>query len=105
VRSGFKVRAKLLDLRRLDSAAKHVRVAVIVAKFSFSAAQRNKLKRRLRELVRLHMLPVLAPMDLLVRARREAYEATFELLRDDIAAAATQLAASAKNAPGDQGSR
>ena len=94
MRSGVKVRAKLLDLRRLDSTANHARVAVIVAKFSFSAVQRNKLKRRLRELVRLRMLPVLPPMDLLVRARREAYAATFEMLSDDINDAARRLAPS-----------
>ena len=92
MRSGIKVRAKLLDLRRLDSAAGHPRFAVVVAKFSFSAVQRNKVKRRLRELVRLHMLPVLPPMDLLVRARREAYGATFEMLSDDINDAARRLA-------------
>ena len=69
------------------------RVAVVVGKFSFTAVQRNKLKRRLRELVRMLMLPVLAPMDLLVRARREAYTATFEMLRDDVSDAALRLAA------------
>lgn len=101
MRSGVKVRAKLVDLRRLDPSAKHSRIAVVVAKFSFSAVQRNKLKRRLRELVRLHMLPVLAPMDLLVRARREAYGATFEMLREDITDVTGRLTTTAKG----QGSR
>jgi ribonuclease P protein component len=87
-----KVSAKLLDLRRLESQGTHARVAVVVAKFGFSAVERNKLKRRLRELVRIRMLPVLAPMDLLVRARREAYNATFEALRDDVADAARRIA-------------
>ena len=92
MRSGAKVRAKLLDLRRLDNSANVARVAVIVAKFGYTAVERNKLKRRLRELVRMRMLPVLAPMDLLVRARREAYGATFEMLSDDVADAAQRLA-------------
>jgi ribonuclease P protein component len=91
VRSGTKVRAKLLDLRRLDNSAKVARVAVVVGKFGFTAVERNKLKRRLRELVRMRMLPVLAPMDLLVRARREAYAASFEMLRDDVADAVQRL--------------
>ena len=69
------------------------RVAVVVAKFGFTAVERNKLKRRLRELVRSHMLPVLAPMDLLVRARREAYGATFDMLSDDITEATKRLTA------------
>lgn len=92
MRSGVRVRAKLVDLRRLEPSAAQARVAVVVGKFSFSAVQRNKLKRRLRELVRLHMLPVLAPMDVLVRARREAYSATFEMLRSEIADLAGRLA-------------
>lgn len=95
MRSGAKVRAKLLDLRRMDNSANVVRVAVIVAKFGYTAVERNKLKRRLRELVRMRMLPVIAPMDLLVRARREAYGATFETLRDDVTDVAKRLAPTA----------
>ena len=67
-------------------------MAVVVGKFGFSAVARNKLKRRLRELVRMRMLPVIAPMDLLIRARREAYNASFEMLREDIVDAAQRLA-------------
>lgn len=66
-------------------------MAVVVAKFNHTAAERNKLKRRLRELVRKYMLPALAPMDLLVRARREAYGATFAMLSDDIHDATNRL--------------
>jgi len=96
VRTGAKVRAKLLDLRRLENSADRARVAVVVAKFGHTAVERNKLKRRLRELVRMCMLPVLAPMDLLVRARREAYSATFEMLSDDVNDAAQRLARTGK---------
>ncbi len=87
----MKVSAKLLDLRRLEAQGNHARVAVVVAKFGYSAVARNKLKRRLRELVRIRMLPVLAPMDLLVRARRDAYNATFEALLDDVSDVARRL--------------
>jgi len=100
VRSGAKVRAKLLDLRRLDNSAEVARVAVIVAKFGHTAVERNKLKRRLRELVRMRMLPVISPMDLLVRARREAYSATFEMLTDDVNDAAQRLSANAQKRAG-----
>lgn len=100
MRSGVKVRARLVDLRRLQPSATQARVAIVVAKFSFSAVQRNKLKRRLRELVRLHMLPVLAPMDLLVRARREAYSATFEMLQSEITEVAGRLAATVDQGAG-----
>ena len=91
MRSGSKVRAKLLDLRRLDPTDGALRVAVVVGKFGFTAVARNRVKRRLRELVRLYMLPALPPMDLLVRARRETYAATFAMLRDDVTTVVERL--------------
>ncbi len=56
-----------------------------------TAVARNRLKRRLRELVRTTLLPAAPPADVLLRARREAYEATFEMLAADVARAAAQL--------------
>jgi ribonuclease P protein component len=84
--------SRLLDAKRLGSAAGHVRVAIVVPKFSFTIVRRNKLKRRLRELTRLHVLPRQCSCDLVIRARREAYDATFDGLRDEIEGLATQLA-------------
>jgi RNase P protein component len=49
---------------------------------------RNRLKRRLRELVRLELLPSLRqhpPLDLAIRARREAYAVGLDSLRADVA--------------------
>jgi RNase P protein component len=49
---------------------------------------RNQLRRRLREIGRRYVLPVLdAPTDTVVRARPAAYEATFDRLRLEIVAA------------------
>jgi len=49
---------------------------------------RNRLKRRLREIGRVEMLPRLdeagASRDVLVRARGEAYEAAFDELRSQL---------------------
>jgi ribonuclease P protein component len=78
-------------VKRLDSALGHVRVALVVPKFGFTAVQRNKLKRRLRELTRLHLLPQSGSCDVLVRAKRDAYDATFARLRDEIGHVVTQL--------------
>lgn len=50
---------------------------------------RNRLKRRLRELVRVELLPSLRAMpavDLAIRARREAYAASMEGLLADVTA-------------------
>jgi ribonuclease P protein component len=97
VRTGAKVRAKLLDLRRLEPADGTFRVAIVVGKFGFSAVARNQLKRRLRELVRLYMLPALPPMDLLVRARRDTYAATYAMLHDEVSAVIARLKGTESN--------
>ncbi len=56
----------------------------MVPKASHTAVKRNQLKRRLRELVRLKMLPSLAPVDVVIRAGRHTYEASFVILSDEI---------------------
>ena len=56
----------------------------MVPKRGRTTTDRNRLKRRLRELVRLRILPVLRPLDLVVYARVEAYDASFEELQHDL---------------------
>ena len=55
-------------------------------KHRHSAVDRNRLKRRLRELVRLDLLPLVRAraVDIGIRARREAYDIPFDALRRDI---------------------
>ncbi len=76
----------------MDTPLGHVRLALVVPKFGFTAVHRNRLKRRLRELARVHLLAQSASFDLLLRARREAYGASFDQLRSDIHALAAKLA-------------
>jgi RNase P protein component len=54
---------------------------------------RNQLKRRLRELVRTTLLPGAPLVDLVIRARREAYDASFESLGTQIARVVSQVGA------------
>ena len=54
------------------------RVGIVVPRHKHSAVDRNRLKRRLRELVRTRLLPALPPVHLVIRARREAYDDDFE---------------------------
>jgi ribonuclease P protein component len=84
--------ARLLDARRVDTAEGLVRVAVVVPKYSYTAVRRNKLKRRLRELTRAQLFTRPASCDLVLRARLNAYAATFDQLRADVERLATQLA-------------
>ena len=93
MRSGVRVRSQLLDIRHLVSASGAPRAAVVVAKFGFSAVARNTLKRRLRELVRAQLLPRIGSIDVLVRARREAYAGSFDELKAEVERAAAALGA------------
>lgn len=75
-----------------DSASpfSYPRLGVVVPKHRRTAVERNRLKRRLREVLRAGVLPQLtqseAGVDVLIRARREAYSATFSQLRDELVA-------------------
>ena len=75
----------------MDSSAGHVRIAIVVPKHGHTAVRRNRLKRQLRELARQEILSRSASRDVLVRARRDAYDATFPELRE----AVTRFAAAA----------
>ena len=67
-----------------DNTTGHPRMGLIVPKFQSSAVARNRLRRRLRELWRLELQPHQPAWDLVIRARREAYGATYPALRDDL---------------------
>jgi ribonuclease P protein component len=70
-------------------------VAVVVPRFGETAVSRNRVKRRLRELVRRELLPVLAPQDVVVRATPMAYRVPFETLRRSMHTMASRLGAPA----------
>jgi ribonuclease P protein component len=55
---------------------------------------RNRLKRRLREAVRLGVLHQLPSVDLVFRASPAAYDAHYEALAADVANAGQQVTAS-----------
>ena len=69
-----------------DNTTGHPRMALIVPKFQSSAVARNRLRRRLRELWRLELQPHQPAWDLVIRSRREAYDATYPALRDELRA-------------------
>ena len=68
----------------LDNATGHPRIGLIVPKFQSSAVARNRLRRQLKEIWRRDLQPQLPAGDLVVRARREAYGAGFEVLRGEM---------------------
>jgi len=64
---------------------------VIVSKHGHSIVERNLLRRRLRELVRVRLLPVVGVLDIVIRAFPSAYAASFQELMTQIETVASQL--------------
>ena len=60
-------------------------MGLIVPRFRQTAPERNRLRRRLKELFRRELAPALPALDVVFRARRESYRASFAVLRDELA--------------------
>jgi ribonuclease P protein component len=67
------------------------RVGFVVPRYKHSAVDRNRLKRRLRELVRVWVLPELPPLDVVVRVLPVAYTRSFDALRAELLQAMRKL--------------
>ena len=68
----------------MDNTTGHPRMGLIVPKFQSSAVARNRLRRRLLELWRREVMGRQGGRDLVVRARRPAYQASFAELRTEV---------------------
>ncbi len=66
-------------------------MGLVVPRFKHSAVDRNRLKRRLRELSRLRLLPTDLAADVVLRIRPDAYDASFDALAADVERALVQL--------------
>jgi ribonuclease P protein component len=73
-----------LEARASASLLSHPRAGVVVPKHRHNIVERNQVKRRLRELVRIQLLPGLPRVDVLIRAKPEAYGSSFEQLAADV---------------------
>ena len=61
-------------------------MGLIVPKFQSTGVARNRLRRRLRELWRRGLMGRMPAWDVVIRVRKEAYEAGYAALRDELAA-------------------
>jgi len=98
IRSGAEIRTLLkrgkrrrtphLDVFFAASPVSHSRFGLIVPKHGQRIVDRNRLRRRLREIGRRELLPRLrergVAVDLLVRTHRKAYGAEFVTLRGEL---------------------
>jgi ribonuclease P protein component len=77
-----------LEARASASLLSHPRVGVVVPKYRRNIVDRNRTKRQLRELARTRILPVAERVDVLLRAKPEAYGASFDQLTVEVDAIA-----------------
>lgn len=80
-----------MDVRATASLPAFPRVGFVVPRYKHSAVARNRLKRRLRELVRLQLLPALPPIDLVIRVFPVAYDRSVEALGAELRQAIRRL--------------
>lgn len=84
-----------MDVFFAASPASHSRIGIIVPKHGHKIVERNLLKRRLREIGRRQVLPDLEATgvcgDVLIRARRPAYDADFTRLECEVKQAVEDL--------------
>ena len=83
-RAGKRMQTERLEARASASLLLYPRVGIVVPKHRRKIVDRNRVKRRLREIVRTRLLPGLANVDLLIRAKPEAYGSAFQQLADDV---------------------
>ncbi len=85
-REGRRKRLTHLDVWWAANQAGQPRMGLIVPKFQSTVVARNRLRRRLRELWRRELMGRMPAWDVVIRARREAYQAGFAVLRAELTA-------------------
>jgi len=88
---GKRIKTGHLDVRVVTSPFAYARVGIIVPKYKRSIVERNQLRRRLRELVRTIILPIIPPYDVYIRSMPHAYEVPFDVLAGDVSQIAKRL--------------
>ena len=96
-RAGRRLRTEHLEVRTVTSLLSHVRLAVIVGKHRHTVVERNRLRRRLRELARVRLIPFHTELDVVIRSLPTAYEASFNALTNEIDEIGRQLSSQAES--------
>jgi len=85
---GRRLRSGPVDIFLSEPDSPISRAGIIVPRHGHTAVARNRLKRRLREIVRIKVMPLLArdgmEADIVLRARPQAYEASFDELAGSV---------------------
>lgn len=85
---GKRSRTPHLDVLFSEAPVSLARVGVVVPRYGNTAVRRNRVKRRLKEALRQEILPRLeeagVTRDVIVRARREAYDTSYARLTGEL---------------------
>ncbi|MGH7562738.1 MAG: ribonuclease P protein component [Gemmatimonadales bacterium] len=84
--TGRRRRLAHLDVLWTSNEAGHSRMGLIVPRHQSSAVARNRLRRRIREAWRRGVQADAPAVDIVIRARREAYQAGYAELLGELAA-------------------
>ena len=84
VRRGRNHRTPRLHISWLANDSDHPRVAIVVPRCGRTAVARNRIRRRLRELVRRRLCPRIGAVDVVITARRDAYDSDFDEIAADL---------------------
>jgi ribonuclease P protein component len=107
VRDGKRLRTTNLDLRVVFATGAVSRIGFVVPKHGHSSVERNRLKRRLRELGRLQVLQVVRgvssgpAIDLVMRAQPGAYRLEYDQLRSEVEVLRARLLNLLRDPPGE----
>jgi ribonuclease P protein component len=93
-REGRSFSSRLLVIRPRANGLPHNRYGFVTSRAVGKAVVRNRVRRRLREAVRL--LPLNEGWDIVVIARRMAVEATYQELRESLTALLSRAGVTAK---------
>lgn len=75
-----------MDIHWTAGATGHSRLGLVTPKFRQTAVARNRLRRRLKELWRRELQSRLPALDVVIRARPEAYAVPLAVLRGELLA-------------------
>lgn len=62
----------------------HPRLGLVIPRYGATAVKRNKMRRRLREILRRRVLPNLPPVDLVIRCSKKAYATRWSTLSKEL---------------------
>ena len=88
MKQGKRKKTSTMDLFIAASPESFPRLGLVVPKYRHNSVERNRVKRRLREIGRTEVLPRLRAegrhLDVLIRARPHAYDVGFDGLRETL---------------------